>query len=527
MTNFAKDVSSSYADLQAYRSGAIDQYGNLLKPESSIDPYEYFVIKIKRIFEELPPGMTKARLSSYLPALMVFSEEVQKFGITKEQFNFFVEGHVSAESNCKVSYLELLEDMGTGGGAGSIGTPVQSNNTGGVSGFEPVMGQMQRRKSVLGFENSCEMFDVCPQDYDSMKQAKAWRHVPEGETRNTIQRWERRNPGKKIAIRNTDTGELHWLNLKNKTLEEDVTFSLYDYFLNEQKSLEVTDMDGDDMETTDDVIELLVKDSKDNTVQDNSVKKSNAKKEQVFYDAMKKLLTDKGFVHNENATSAKDLKIGEFGTFAPASGEEDIVVAHDLGGKEHRTSIDTKYQGPSARPSKSTDVIIPKKTRVSPTIGDRTRRVRAWAAAKIFGKLSDSGKRKDIRGHREEITKLIPEILDQKGGLIISGNNERVQVIHNTGAENEGRSHDAALLGHLGLDATHEPGDLSKSGSPYIGNVGRVPTPNDPGGGENLRIRVSAPRHVTRNGNRHDTFESQKKNAGILKIPELKDIIPE
>ena len=37
---FAESISQSYTSFAAYRAGAIDANGNLLKPESSIDPYE-------------------------------------------------------------------------------------------------------------------------------------------------------------------------------------------------------------------------------------------------------------------------------------------------------------------------------------------------------------------------------------------------------------------------------------------------------------------------------------------------------
>ena len=50
---FAEGISAPYTSFQAFKAGAIDQNGNLLKPESSIDPLEYLIIKLKKIFEEL------------------------------------------------------------------------------------------------------------------------------------------------------------------------------------------------------------------------------------------------------------------------------------------------------------------------------------------------------------------------------------------------------------------------------------------------------------------------------------------
>ena len=79
---FAEGISASYTSFQAFKAGAIDAQGNFLKPESSIDPLEYLIIKLKKIFEELPFGMTKAKLGNYLSTLQLFGEEANNFGIT-------------------------------------------------------------------------------------------------------------------------------------------------------------------------------------------------------------------------------------------------------------------------------------------------------------------------------------------------------------------------------------------------------------------------------------------------------------
>ena len=78
---FAESISQPYTSFAAYRAGAIDANGNLIKPESSIDPYEYFIIKLKKIFEQLPPGLTKYQLANYTSALNYFAEEAEKFNI--------------------------------------------------------------------------------------------------------------------------------------------------------------------------------------------------------------------------------------------------------------------------------------------------------------------------------------------------------------------------------------------------------------------------------------------------------------
>jgi hypothetical protein len=235
---FADAISAPYTSLSAYSSGVIDSSGHIIKPESSIDPFEYFVIKLKKIFEQLPYGTTKASLASYIPALQMFSEEAQDYGMESEHFNYFVEGMVASESNGELSYLELVEEMGSA----NLGGPATSNNTGGVSGYDPPMQKgVMKRKSILGFENSCEMFDVCPDDYEGIKSAKAWRHVPESESKSYLQRYQRRNGKGKMAIRNSDTGEVHFISMKPQSFMEEYGLEGLD-ILNE----DYDDFDDDD-----------------------------------------------------------------------------------------------------------------------------------------------------------------------------------------------------------------------------------------------------------------------------------------
>ena len=125
---FADAVSGPYTALNAYSSGIIDRNGNIKGNESSIDPFEYFVIKLKRIFDQLPPGTTKYKLQNLMGTLQVFNEEFDLPEISKEQLNSLIESHIMINAEDGVSYLNLLEDMSTGsagGGAGTIGTPAE------------------------------------------------------------------------------------------------------------------------------------------------------------------------------------------------------------------------------------------------------------------------------------------------------------------------------------------------------------------------------------------------------------------
>lgn len=214
----ADALSGPYTALSAYSAGVIDAQGNILKPESSIDAFEYLVIKLKKIIDQLPYGMTKAQLGNYLSSIQYFSEAFEEFEITQEQFHCMMEGFVCQATNNEVSYLELLEDMsvGAGGGApGSLGTPVANSQGPGVAGYDPKLGMpMQRRKQPKYFDN-CEVFEVCPEEFIQFKAAKQWKDIPEGENKNYIQRFQRRNKNTKVAVKSLNPlngeNEMHWI----------------------------------------------------------------------------------------------------------------------------------------------------------------------------------------------------------------------------------------------------------------------------------------------------------------------------
>lgn len=221
---FAQGLSAPYSSLQAYQSGIIDESGNIVKPESSIDPLEYLIIKLKKIFEELPSGMTKAQLGNYLSTMKLFGESVESFGITKAEYTGLLEGHFIMEGYPQISLKNLFEDMGAAGMAAPASSP--GYNTGNVSGMDPVMAPMQRRqKPVKTGLDACEMFDVCPEELQQFKNASDWRYVPEGPTKKYIRRYQLRNPSGSIALRSVDpdTNEasIHWLSFKPKKLKEE------------------------------------------------------------------------------------------------------------------------------------------------------------------------------------------------------------------------------------------------------------------------------------------------------------------
>ena len=251
ISNFAQSVSAPYTSFGAYASGVIDANGNLLKPESSIDPYEYFVIKLKKIFEELPTNYTKARLNSYMSPFQIFNEESEFLGIPKEHFLMFVEGYLEGG-------LLLNEDMGagmaTGGSPGSLGTAQVVPNTGTVMGYDKPMDLPLFRRSPV------EMFDVDHNEFQNFKNAKAWKHIPDSPTKKYLKRFQQRNPNGKMAIRtkkpDTDEHDLYWITYPAKNFMEEYGLEGLD-ILNEKKDIQVVDLDNDgDTDTTDVLVGL-------------------------------------------------------------------------------------------------------------------------------------------------------------------------------------------------------------------------------------------------------------------------------
>lgn len=476
IASLAQAIAAPFTALTAYSAGAIDEQGNLLKPESSIDPFEYFVIKLKKIFSELPMSYTKARLANYSSAFQYFTEQAKSFGISEIEFIMFMEGYIQGGKL-------LNEDMGVGamGGAGapgSLSTPSEYESKGGVAGYDVRMAAPLFRRTPV------EIFDVDPDEFDQFKNAKAWKHIQDSATKRYLQRFQRRNPNGKMALKtkrpDTDEHELYWITYAPKSFMEEYNLNNIDFLI--------------------------------------ETKESNKEREKLVYDSFGSLLDAKGFKKNSDARKKEDLQVGEYGVFHPSNEKTDIVVHHDLSGDANYSHIETKYQRHvPGRNSTTYDVVVPHSELEIDSATGKSHTLNPSKIIQHFGEYGKSQARKFLRRGADVVKQSISSILKSKGGMMIVGNNKNVHITHNT-EEGSDRVHDEALLKHLGLEATHMSADLSKSGNPYLGNIGRE------GGGEHVKLRVSAPRHVKRNGKLVDTIESQQKNAETLKIPHLGNI---
>ena len=261
---FASAVSAPYTNLEAYKSGAIDETGNILGNEGTIDEFEYFVIKLKKIFEQLSARTTKYKLQNLYGVIQLFSEEVEKFKIPKDQFNFFVESQIMLDSPIESSYLMLTEDMTTGGIAGGIGTPDKNDkvNTGIVSGYDPVLGFSEPRSSPINMISSVEMFNVSPQEFKSFKNSKTWKYIPDSKTKNYLQRYQRRNKQAKMAVRDEETGEVYFIPYKEKTFMEEFGLTNLTFLFEEKEDEKIIPI-----EPTSKSINQLLKKLRDQYVQ--------------------------------------------------------------------------------------------------------------------------------------------------------------------------------------------------------------------------------------------------------------------
>ena len=225
---FANAVAAPYTSLNAYQSGAIDEAGNIISSEGSIDEFEYFVLKLKKIFDQLPPGLTKSRLTNVTGLFQLFAEGVENIGVTQEQVIALLEAHVTINSNNEVSLLELMEDMAAGGmstgsAPGELSVPAEAPkaNTGEVSGYDPILGPMQTRSSPVNMFAGIEMFNVSPEEFQKFKQSKAWRHLPDSPTKRYLQRFQRRNKEGKMAVRDQKNGDIFFIPYKEKSFVEE------------------------------------------------------------------------------------------------------------------------------------------------------------------------------------------------------------------------------------------------------------------------------------------------------------------
>lgn len=522
MAQFAQAVAMPYTSFDAYRSGIIDSQGNLKKPESSIDPFEYFIIKLKKIFEEIPPTITRSKLSSYNSAFQLFSEEAKTFGIPFDHFLFFVEGYLSSK-------FLLNEDMGAGAGGGmatgispgDIGVPQDFKNVGTIAGYEKPLGSPMFNRGPV------EMFDMDQNEFDQFKSAKAWKNLPDSATKKYLQRFQRRNPTGRMGIRTKrDNGEsdLYWITYPAKSFMEEFGLEELDILNEENKSMIDQYNDADDstgkpsVATKTDDQELMsvgkktmitlsanIKSNKEienagSLFQGQEIAGANTAREA----SMLKAITDKmiaaGYKHKADVTDRTQLGIGEFGVFPEGNteGHSDIHVGMEhpeKKGQVHHLGIESGYNK-----KRQKQFLIPRNTQIplspflnklglkqtSTNVSTRAPQIDVGQEVIRGGVRSESGKRYDLwkalNANLSKYSKKTIERVKQRfrpsaydavrtksDDISIMGDERRTAVVHHREAESVERKLAQQLLDQIGLHHTHDLEDLTFGRSPFYG----------------------------------------------------------
>jgi hypothetical protein len=513
---FAEYISKPFTSFDAYRSGAIDERGKLLKPESSIDPFEYFVIKLKLIFDQLPPGLTKYHLGNYVTSLRMFTEECKKFNIQKDHFISLMEG-MFAVNGYDVNMELLNEDMTAGGMSVAGGS--EGYNTGGVSGFDPPMAMpMQRRKAPVGMEK-LSIFDVDNDDeFARYSSAKTNSELP-----RRVRRFIYGNPESSIMIRHAKSGKIHMVP-KQKSIKEE-----FNLIFEENTGL-VTQYNDADQQGEKAVAAKTDKEEQFKSkgrrtmvsvtfpvFERNKIKEAenaakiftstftptnNVQAEDYLLDQLKRKFVSANYKFVQDAKAKEELKAGEFGIFKEGgdSRHADIHV-----GMEHPETKELVHLGIESgwtRPTSTTiqkgyvirlgtQVKIPKLFKRFGKIKDD--KIDVKQGILDYGELKGGKKRVDlwpsIQRAFGEVTKKVKDryvrpmaheaIRERPDDISIIGNYKRLTVTHHRKQDSHLRMLSDKLMKDIGLDHTHELEELTLAKSPSHGGS----TPR--GGGRN------------------------------------------
>jgi hypothetical protein len=477
---FAEAVTQPYTSFSAYRAGNIDEKGNLLKPESSIDTFEYFVIKLKKIFEQLPYGVTKYQLQNYVSTLNLFAEEAEHFNITSEQFHGLMEGLICVECNTSTSYLELLEDMSAGGMAVAGDSP--GYNQGGVSGMDPPMVPLQRRKQSISTD-PYHMFDVSVTDYERIVGNKL-------SEIDYLRRFGARNPNSTLTVREPKSGKTYTVP-KKKQLKENID-------LNPSNS----DLNNDGKTTSSEI----VNDAKDGIISNN---KENEKKEIHMLHHVVEHLSQHGFVRNDVQKEHTKLKENEFSIHRGAGGR-DLVINHN----KNLIPIELGYTTGQSRKANSESSYIKKWISYTDehTPEFKSQFLKALAGhTKLVGSLmAQQFSRTEARTKANEMAHTGFQHI---GGMMLLGNHHGIELISSAPhVDHPVYKQHEALAKSMGLTITGlaNPSDNRIS---FIrsGFKSRVQTPDSPkrGGSYGSEINIQT---------KYNSDHPAVKNAGVIRM---------
>ena len=144
---FIKRIATPFAKWEGYKTGVIDERGNIkIKPKdrdqtqkNSFKTFDVMVLKLKRLLEKIPGG--KSRIASYAAALWLIKEDWE----TRSEEEILAENNDSYIEYLRLYKLEkynkMLEDAPTNSvGGGAIAG-------GGYNGIDDVKVSKKKKKS--------------------------------------------------------------------------------------------------------------------------------------------------------------------------------------------------------------------------------------------------------------------------------------------------------------------------------------------------------------------------------------------
>ena len=144
---FIKRIATPFAKLEGYKTGVIDERGNILiKPrdrdqqqKNSFKTFDVMILKLKRLLEKIPGG--KTRIASYAAALWLIKEDWE----TRSEEEILAEDNTSYIEYLRLykleNYNKMLEDAPTNAvGSGAIAG-------GGYNGIDDIKVSRKKKKS--------------------------------------------------------------------------------------------------------------------------------------------------------------------------------------------------------------------------------------------------------------------------------------------------------------------------------------------------------------------------------------------
>lgn len=144
---FIKRIATPFAKWEGYKTGVIDERGNILiKPrdrdqqqKNSFKTFDVMILKLKRLLEKIPGG--KTRIASYAAALWLIKEDWE----ARSEEEILAEDNTSYIEYLRLykleNYNKMLEDAPTNAvGSGAIAG-------GGYNGIDDIKVSRKKKKS--------------------------------------------------------------------------------------------------------------------------------------------------------------------------------------------------------------------------------------------------------------------------------------------------------------------------------------------------------------------------------------------